>query len=483
MPEIDVAAFLRTLPEFGQTPARVLAALAEQCEIWSFREGDLVRFPDEAPDARLWVGEGCLAAARPEEPAFYIGVREEAEPPLGHWIRGQTEGWYVRLPLSAWRSWNRAAGSSYDRIFRQSALLPVVRSLVPALFAALFVALGMVLTGLGTTVPFWALWLLPGAGITAAMIWGGLIVLEWSRSFVGLSGRSLAIRYLDLGARVTTFETMDTARVREAVMTRQGWWGLLGLAKLELETDVPGGGPGSRFFFPGLPADCPLVDALNQIPRPSSENPQQAWAAKAGRAPTLVQSARGETDLWFRRHWWFLVGRCLPWGGWCLLAAFIAAWAAGLWPRGAGVCAAIGAAAALVPLSCLVWEVWDWANDRLGVTAGHVVLLKRRPLWFGEIRQEAPLDQVEQLGVLRTGLPGLVLDFGTVTVRLGPADPLEFSGAAKPEAIRQAVLSRRTALFAGRDRQAAAARFDEVAEIVQTWDKVQKAGYFDGAKP
>ena len=480
MPEIHAAAFLRTLPEFGQTPARDLAELALRCEIWSFREGDLVRFPDEAPDARIWVGEGCLSAARPEEPAFYIGVREEADAPLGHWVRGQTDGWYVRLSAAAWRSWTRR-GSPYDQVFRQSPVLPFVRALVPAFFLALFVGLGAALNRLGTHVPLWALWLLPGAGVAASMLWMALIGLEWRRSFVAVSGRSVELKRLDLGARKAVFETLDATRLREAVLTRRGFWGLLGLASLELETDVPGGGPGARFVFPGLSASCAIADALG-APPPAAELSQQAWAAKAGRAPTLVQPARGEPEVWFRRHWWFLIGKLLPWAGWCALIAFVAAWAGGLWPRGASFCAALGAAAALIPLAGLVWEVWDWANDRFGVTAAHVVLLRRKPLWFGETRQEAPLDQVEQLGVLRTGLPGLVLDFGTVTVRLGPADPLEFEGAARPEAVRTAVLTRRTAVFAERERQAAAARFDEVAEIVQTWDKVQKSGYL-GAKP
>jgi len=164
------------------------------------------------------------------------------------------------------------------------------------------------------------------------------------------------------------------------------------------------------------------------------------------------------------------------------LIAFVAAWAAGLWPRGAAFCAMAGAAAALVPLGRIGWEIWDWADDRFGATVSHVALHRRKPFWLGETRQEAPLDQVEQVGIRRAGLAALVLDFGAVTVRLGPADPLKFEGIARPDLARRAVLARRDALLARKGRQAAAARFDEVADIIQTWDEAQKSGY-GGVKP
>jgi len=462
----DVAAFLRSLPEFERMPERAMRDLADRCEVWSFREDDIVRFPDSVPDARIWVGEGCLAASKPEEPQWYIGVREEADAGVGHWLRGQTSGWYVRLPFS------RMTGAG-DRVFRQSALLPVVRSSLPALFTLLFVGLGVALARLGTSVPWWGLWLLPAAGIAAACVWEALILLEWRRSFVALRGGSLELRRLDLGTREAVWETVPTHRVREAVLTRRGFWGLLGLAALELETDVVGV-EGARFRFDGLPADCPLVEALGAVTPPKTTVGPEAWAERAGRAPTLERASRPEGDTWFRRHWWVLAKRCLPWLGWTALTAFVAAWAGGLWSAAAG---AVIAAVALVPLGGLVWEVWDWANDRFGVTGTHVVLIHRRPLWLGETRQEAPLDQIEQVGVRRSGWFALVLDFGTVSVRLGPADPLEWAEAARPEALRQTVLRRRAAVFAERERQSAAARFDEMAEVIETWDKAQKSGY------
>jgi hypothetical protein len=478
MPETDVAAFLRSLPEFRQSPPRALDELAGRCEVWSFGEGDLVRFADEAPDGRLWVGEGCLAAARSEEPARFIGVREEADVPVGHWVRGQTPGWYVRLPHAAWYGWK----ADPARVFRPSPLLPAVRLVLPVLFALLFVGLGAALSSLGTQVAPWALWLLPGAGIAAAAVWAALITLEWKRSYVALTANTLEIRRLDLGAREAVFETIASDRVREAVYTRKGWWGWLGLVALEIETDVPGGGPGARFRFDGLPADCPLVEALGNLPKAvDGVSHRQAWASKAGRAPVLVRPAAVE-DAWFRRHWWLLAGKCLPWLGWCALVAFVAAWAAGLWPRGTAFCAMAGFAAALFPLGRIGWEVWDWADDRFGVTGSHVVLRRRRPFWLGETRQEVPLDQVEQVGVRRSGLAALILDFGAVTVRLGTADPLEFEGLARPERARRTVIARRDAVLAQQGRQAAAARFDEVADIIQTWDEAQKNGY-GGVKP
>ncbi len=466
----DVAAFLATLPEFRAEHPRQLKALAERCEVWSFREGDLIRFADEEPDGRLWVGEGCLAAARSEEPPRYIGVREEADVGLGYWLRGQTAGWYVKLP-------ERLAPAEPDTVFRQSPMLPILRSVVPVFFAALFAVLGGVLMALGTSVPLWALWLLPGAGMAASSGWTALIIHEWWRSFVILRGRRLELSWLDVGAREAWVETLSADRIREAVVSRQGFWGFWGLVTLEIETDVPGG-PGARFRFSGLPSHTGVGEALAALPKPQPPaHVQQAWAAKAGRAPVLVAAPLPPPELRFRRHWWFLLGKLLPWLGWTALAAFVASWA-GLW----AALWAVGAVLVVLPLAGAVWEIWDWSNDTFRVTDTQVLTVKRRPLWLGEVRQEAPLELVEQLGVLRTGLAALVLDFATVTVRLGPADPIEFSGLARPEAVRQAVLERRGQFHAERERQAASSRFNEVADIIETWDKAQRSGYL-GVKP
>jgi len=74
--------------------APALADLGSRAEVWTFREGDLVRFPDEASPGPTWVAEGCLGVL--EEPGpRYVGIKERLDAPAGLWVRGQTAGRFV----------------------------------------------------------------------------------------------------------------------------------------------------------------------------------------------------------------------------------------------------------------------------------------------------------------------------------------------------------------------------------------------------
>ena len=132
----------------------------------------------------------------------------------------------------------------------------------------------------------------------------------------------------------------------------------------------------------------------------------------------------------------------------------------------------------LLPLGRLIWEIWDWADDRLSLQGDKIVMVHRRPLWLGEVRQEGNLDRVEQVGVKKNNLAALVLDFGTVTVSLGAADPLIFEDASHPEWVQNEIFHRRTVQAQDRERRSAQTRLDEVSEILDTWDEARKAGYF-----
>ena len=72
----------------------------------------------------------------------------------------------------------------------------------------------------------------------------------------------------------------------------------------------------------------------------------------------------------------------------------------------------------------------------------------------------------------------MLLDFGTVTVRLGASDPMVFELAHHPEWVQSEIFHRRTLLFQARDSQAAQERLDEVSEILDTWDQARQLGYF-----
>jgi hypothetical protein len=534
----DPLEFLQSLETFtgwdsDASLAPALQRLADHAELWSFSEGDLIRFPDEAPGGPTWVTEGCLAVEEEGAPTRYFGVREALTAPSGVWVKGKTSGRFVTVPEAAWREWlhrwSAAAqrlgeavpprlprtliqsplvlepGETPVQLFRKSRLFLGLRAALPGGFFVLFLAFGLVLQwGLDPRVPVWALWFLPGLGmvVTAALV--GLVAWEWSTSMLAITDRSVIVRQVDVWAHRSDFEKLALERIREAVFSRQGWFdAALGLVNLEVEGDSPKG----RLVFRGLARDSRFLSAMEamRVRRaaavPGRSVIRAALADRAGgaKAPRLERPAvkrveagprvrrlswRTETaaGIWFRRHPWFVVRKTLAWFGVLVLIGFLTWLAAVLWPPGLAFSLAAGGAAALVPLGRIAWEFWDWADDRLSVQGDRVVLVHRRPLWLGEVRQEGNLDQVEQVGVRKDNLAALLLDFGTVTVSLGASEPLVFDDASHPEWVQNEIFHRRTLLRQDREKSAARTRLDEVSEILDTWDEARKAGYFSPSK-
>lgn len=538
MPDLAPLSFLRTLEALSpcrEEPAQTEALddLGSRAEVWSFREGDFVRFPDEAPGGPTWVAEGCLVVEEEGTPPRYVGVRESLVAPPGVWIKGQTGGRLVTVSEASWRAWLQSwpevarrlgevipptlpramvqsplilePGETPAHLFRKSPLFLLVRAALPSVFFLVFLGFGLVLQwGLQAPVPLWALWLLPGVGmaVTAGLV--GLVVWEWRSSVLVVTDRSVIVRQTDVWAHRSDFEKLALERLREAVLTRHGLVdAVLGLVTVELEGDSPRG----RLLFRGLPRNSRFLDAMENLRvqrvarTPGRQVIRQALAGRAGgaKAPKLERPAaqqapgtkakrfswRVEKDgrVWFRRHPWLVARRSLPWAGWTALVAFVAAVAVGLWPQGFWTVAGIGALAAALPLGRIGWEFLDWADDRLTLQGDKIVLVHRRPFWGGEVRQEGNLDQVQQVGVRKESLAAMVFDFGTVTISLGAGDPLVFEEASHPEWVQNEIFHHRTLMNQDRERQASQSRLDEVSEILDTWDQAKKAGYFTKESP
>jgi hypothetical protein len=153
------------------------------------------------------------------------------------------------------------------------------------------------------------------------------------------------------------------------------------------------------------------------------------------------------------------------------LIVFLASLAWGLWPAGLGTIALAALIFVLFPLAKILWEIWDWAGDK-------IFLVHQKPLWLGEVRQEGSLDQVQQVGVRKDTLTALLFDFGQVTVSLGASDPLIFEDAHHPEWVQNEIFHRRTQLLQTREAKAARTRLGEMTEVLDTWDEARQAGYF-----
>jgi hypothetical protein len=372
---------------------------------------------------------------------------------------------------------------------------------LPSLFFLFFAGFGLVVQGgFGERVPLLALWFLPLVGMIVAASLAALAAWEWSVSVVVVTDRAVLVRQVDLWSHRSDFEKLALDRIREAVFARSGWVdALFGLVNLELEGDSPRG----RLVFRGLTRNSQFLGAMEdlRVQRTASKADRRtirrALADRAGgaRSPVLERPAdRKESpgprvhrlswrvekagSIWFRRHPWHAWRRSLPWLGWAALVFFLGTVAGVLIPTKVGAVVGITTLAALFPLGRVAWFFWDWADDRLSIQGDRVVLVHRRPLWLGEVRQEGGLDQVEQVGVRKDSLAALVFDFGDLSISLGGADPLVFTDAAHPEWVQNELFHRRTLLARDRELKDAQTRLDEVSEILDTWDEARKAGYF-----
>ena len=529
---IEPLSFLQSVAPFSGWDQRwslALSDLASRAEVWGFSEGDQIRFPDEGPSGQVWVAEGCLVVIDQGALPSYVGVRERLDAPAGTNVRGQTSGWFLKVPEASWQAWLKvwpaiaqAMGFSLPaplpagfaksplvlepdevprELFRKAPFFLARRAALPGLFFLLFAAFGLLLLErFGSMVPPWALWILPGAGMLITLGLMTLVTWEWSASVLVITDRSIIIRQIDVWSHRSDFEKMALERIREAVFTKQGLLdSLLHLVTLEIEGDSPKG----RLLFRGLAQDSRFLTAMESLKTERTRETlgrtviRQALAEQAGgaRAPHLERAAdrqeslsvpvrrlswRVETNggVWFRRHQWVVWRRSLPWIGWMALITFLGLVAAGFWPQGVWTITVVGLIMALAPAGRIAWEIWDWADDRLSIQGEKIVMVHRRPLWFGEVRQEGDLDRIEQVGVRKENLVALLFDFGTVTVSLGASEPMVFEYAQHPEWVQNEIFHRRSSLFRERETQASRTRLNEVTEILDTWDEAKKSNYF-----
>ncbi|MEI8095947.1 MAG: hypothetical protein WCG80_17185 [Spirochaetales bacterium] len=520
---VALAAFLDTLDRFslpqGVLGPGALTELALGCQLWSFRAGDVIAFPDEKPEGTLIVAEGCLVLQTRTGGDVYLGVREELDPALPGLWRGQTDGQYVVLPDATWQHWLRihpaaaqawgvqpglelpsslartplllAAGEGVQHVFRRSPLFWLKRVLLPG---ALFVILAVFCA----LIPF-PLAIFPLAG---ALMAGFLVLLftwEWRVSTLALTDRAVLLRQVDAWERRSDFEKLSLDTLKEATYRKQGLVdSLFGLVAVELEGDSPKG----KLVFEGLRADAGFAEAVNTLKvqrsrqKPTRRAIRAALASRSGgaREPVLLlrpaekRESTGRRLSWrkeknglvtFRRHPWHLGRKLLPWLGWTALVVALVGFAAAL-AGSAAPAVLLAGALTLLPLSRAVYEFADWSNDNLVLQGDKVVCVHRKPMWGGEIRQEGFLADVQQIGVRKESLFALLLDFGTLTVSFGGSSPLVFENASHPEWVQNEIFARRGQVQADQERTEAASRLDQMTEILDAWEEAKEAGYFPG---
>lgn len=93
-----------------------------------------------------------------------------------------------------------------------------------------------------------------------------------------------------------------------------------------------------------------------------------------------------------------------------------------------------------IPISgFLVWQIWDWQNDRFVVTTQRIVHIERQGL-FRENYEEGALDDIQDVHEARFGLTANILNFGDLILQTaGETVQIDFTGVPAPGRLRELV--------------------------------------------
>ncbi len=117
-----------------------------------------------------------------------------------------------------------------------------------------------------------------------------------------------------------------------------------------------------------------------------------------------------------------------------------------------------------------LYQYWDWRNDRYMVTDDQLIDLYKKP--FGqEQRRSAPIKNIQTVEFERLGLISLILNFGTVFIRVGDTT-FTFDYVYKPSEAQQDIFEKYQQFNQKQKKREKEALRDEVAEWIEIYHEV-----------
>lgn len=120
----------------------------------------------------------------------------------------------------------------------------------------------------------------------------------------------------------------------------------------------------------------------------------------------------------------------------------------------------------------LLWYLYqyvDWRNDIYQLTPDQVVDIYRKPLGREE-KRSAPLESILSIEYSRANIIGLLLNYGTVRIRVGTAE-LTFDNVYNPSQVQQDIFRRMLEHIERKKEQDAAAERERVSEWIATYHR------------
>ena len=226
----------------------------------------------------------------------------------------------------------------------------------------------------------------------------------------------------------------------------------------------------SRLGLPTPPPPSPEAPApAESAPPPSPPTPGQRLGQTLARLFMLRQE-EGDTII-YRTHWAILLAKtALP--TLCLLldlalALLILSQRLPLPPRLGWVLLLIG-----LPVLGLWWlyQYVDWRNDRYIITPEMIIDVYKKPLGTEE-KRSAPLRNIQTIEYARKTLIHLLLNFGTVYIRVGDTQ-FTFDDVYNPSEVQRELFQRLVAARQREEQRAEQAQREQLAEWIELYHRV-----------
>lgn len=226
------------------------------------------------------------------------------------------------------------------------------------------------------------------------------------------------------------------------------------------------------------------LGADEPIPQPTGQEVKAV--VKSGKLTQFLSDLfmlRVEKDgaIIYRTHWFILLKKTLlP-----LILSFVVLAAVisiffGIIPLPPVLGLVVGVLFLPITLIWLVYNYADWRNDRYIITRDTIIDVYKKPLGT-EQKRSAPLKNILSIDFERLGLIGLILNFGTVYIRVGDST-LTFNNVMAPSEVQRELFQRFMEFKQREEERAEASINEQLADWIEEYHRMVQ-GKANGKNP
>lgn len=226
------------------------------------------------------------------------------------------------------------------------------------------------------------------------------------------------------------------------------------------------------------------LGADEPIPQPTGQEVKAV--VKSGKLTQFLSDLfmlRVEKDgaIIYRTHWFILLKKTLlP-----LILSFVVLAAVisiffGIIPLPPVLGLVVGVLFLPITLIWLVYNYVDWRNDRYIITRDTIIDVYKKPLGT-EQKRSAPLKNILSIDFERLGLIGLILNFGTVYIRVGDST-LTFNNVMAPSEVQRELFQRFMEFKQREEERAEASINEQLADWIEEYHRMVQ-GKANGKNP